>query len=60
LGSETSRASSVPLLRARSSMRCEMVETRSKRRISQRSAAATKARVRTPLSRPSSKAASTS
>jgi hypothetical protein len=41
-------------------MRCEMVEMRSKRRISQRSAVATKARTRAPLSTPRSKAASTS
>jgi len=51
---------STPLARRRWCMRCEMVLTTSKRRISQRSAPATQLRMRCPLSSPRSNAASTS
>ncbi|MNX92178.1 hypothetical protein D3C86_1243070 [compost metagenome] len=60
LGNSTARSGSTPLASASSSMRFDMVETRSKRRISQRSARLTIARKPAPLSRPSSNAASTS
>ena len=47
-GSSTARAGSTPLSLASASMRSEMVETRSKRRISQRSARATARRSQAP------------